>query len=364
MGSASSAPKAAAPAVDPLPAPVKRRGSLSKVEIPGAVTPKAAEGVMLSIVTNKTERKLFETYLANEFCEEIIRFWKATETFQRHALKLARVKQASTADAPPESVALAHPHLLRSAEAIYAKYLAPGAPEPVNVSAKVSAAVRKTLDGGAVSPDLFVKCKKQLLSILSQGDKFRGFAQWADSDAALEQVLEWATLDDAGRLSRKSDSTFDADTASEFSDSEPASPGDAPPRSRSNSALPLVDELARGGGVAEARAADLHKHDLGPAPSPRERKPSLRALDHGAVQDLQQRVGDHYDVDAADVAREVAASSKLEEQGGGVRLVRVSEPIISADMVRRKSSVQQSVDGSSSDGKSRKGSVTLDDLPL
>ena len=76
MGSASSAPKAAAPAVDPLPAPPKRRGSLSKVEIPGAVTPKAAEGVMLSIVTNKTERKLFETYLANEFCEEIIRFWK------------------------------------------------------------------------------------------------------------------------------------------------------------------------------------------------------------------------------------------------------------------------------------------------
>ena len=84
MGSASSAPKAAAPAVDPLPAPPKRRGSLSKVAIPGAVTPKAAEGVMLSIVTNKTERKLFETYLANEFCEEIIRFWKATETFQRH----------------------------------------------------------------------------------------------------------------------------------------------------------------------------------------------------------------------------------------------------------------------------------------
>ena len=160
MGSAASssngnAAAAAAPASTTLPAAPKRRGSISSIQIPSAVTPKTAQSVMDTIVTDSRERKLFETFLSGEYCDEIIHFWKATETFQRQALKLARVKGGCGGGDGPgavDAVRLTHKHVLKSAEAIYDKYLAPGAPEPVNVSAKVAKEIKADLDGGGGVP--------------------------------------------------------------------------------------------------------------------------------------------------------------------------------------------------------------------
>ena len=98
------------------------------------------------------------------------------------------------------------------------------------------------------------------------------------------------------------------------------------------------------------------------------RKSSVRADED--VDNLRQSIADHLDSGSVQmhstIARHVNSSSRIDDANGKIpRLARVSDPQVTVDLVRRKSSIGHADDESDSlSGKfsSRKPSITVEDV--
>ncbi|QQP41407.1 Regulator of Gprotein signaling locolike [Caligus rogercresseyi] len=97
--------------------------------------------------------ELFSDFLKTEFSQENIAFWKDCETYR------------TTGDATERK---------ELAQIILERYLATGAPDPVNVDSEAKSFTQKFLSQS--SPDLFVQAQRQIFNLMKY-DSFRRFAQ-------------------------------------------------------------------------------------------------------------------------------------------------------------------------------------------
>lgn len=209
MGGGSSSP-AGVPPADHVP---QRKQTATRAENPlqrhiigGLQEQDDFRSKLEKILRSRDDRRIFEMYLRDEYCHEMLLFWKAAQVYQGHALKYASMKRgmSSNPNERLDQMKLQHPHILKVAKLVFDRHVHPSGPEAVTLSGKMVREITKQIKSGVVTTELFFDAAKEVQKLMAV-DKLPRFSAWIRTDAALKKLEEILALDDDGFVVKSED---------------------------------------------------------------------------------------------------------------------------------------------------------------
>ncbi|KAJ1456921.1 hypothetical protein M885DRAFT_516506 [Pelagophyceae sp. CCMP2097] len=178
------------------------------------------------ILLSKTEQKVFQVFLRDEFCDEMLSFWRAADVYQAHACKFAAVmKQFSGERANVQrldEMRLANPHVIKIATIVFDHFVSPSGPEAVTFSDKLIRKIKKELKSGTVTTELFLDASREVKKLLAT-DKLPRFKQWVLTEAALQKIVAKCGVDgDTGLLCQDSETESQLAVLEGLSEADPS----------------------------------------------------------------------------------------------------------------------------------------------